>query len=63
MKETDFETIKFFTGQAMQGLLIANPDIANHPNDLAKKAIKISLAVQDHLAPEEKQEKDQERQS
>jgi hypothetical protein len=45
-----------FTAHAMQGILAGNSVLANSPNDVAKKAIKLGKAVALEMFPEPKEE-------
>jgi len=50
------ESITFLAGQAVTGLLAANPDLANHPEDLAKKTLKVAIAINQHINAQEEGE-------
>jgi hypothetical protein len=45
-----------FTAHAIQGILAGNSVLADSPNDVAKKAIKLGKAVANEMFPEPKEE-------
>ncbi|MCT4588339.1 MAG: hypothetical protein N4A71_10990 [Carboxylicivirga sp.] len=50
------DAVAIFASSALTGLLSANPDLAKHPNDLAKNAASCGNALAEELFPEEKSE-------